>query len=475
MSDTVIVLQEDCILAATGKPGRKPRISTTNRLDLSFRGELFEQWKEALTIWKGESYKGGSIKLVLPSIYASSRIHRIPYAKGRQLKQLADHVAEAEDSEKISDYGICDSDKHRGITLCHASVEPETLQEILNIFNSLDLPVAGVTVLMESYLKVLSKLKEAENKTAIYLFFEDSGVTSLLYQEGNYLYSTRSRIFSERGTLDFETEIVRNLSGIKQFYATTSPGGTITDVFYAGCREDDFEVCLPGIQSLNIEPSPLNVDGLCDIPVGADAWLPCIGAMMEDKGGQINLLSQWNLSQTKEGGGQKNLLKHLLYPGICLGACLVIFAGIFAWNFHKRLEINEVEDWINDPEISQSYEEAYKKKTDSDKLTEAMSQVQQMKDNLATYPDLDQETLATIMQVGGSNMDVMIKSMDAKTGLLTFQAESADVIDIPSYINKLNQTGLFSSVDYTGYQYDDGTYSLDLSCILAAENAGGDK
>ncbi len=475
MSDTVIVLQEDCILAATGKSGRKPRITNTNRLELSFRGELFEQWKEALTIWKGESYQGGPIKLVLPSIYASSRIHRIPYAKGKQLKQLAENVAETEDSEKISDYGITDSDKHRGITLCHASVEPRTLQEILNIFNELGLPVAEVTVLMESYLKVLSKLKEAENKTAIYLFFEDSGVTSLLYQKGSYLYSTRSRIFSERGTLDFETEIVRNLSGIKQFYATTSPENSITVVFYAGCKGDDFEVCVPGIQSLNMQTSPLNVDDLCDIPVGADAWLPCIGAMMEDKRGQINLLSKWQLAHTQEGKVQGNFIKHLLYPGICLGACLLVFAGIFVWNLHKRSEIQEVQNWINDPEISQSYEEANNKKTDSDKLTEAMSQVQQMKDNLASYPELDRETMAIIIQAGGSNMDVKIKSMDAQSGLLSFQAESADVIDIPSYINKLTQTGLFSSVDYSGYQYNDGKYSLDLSCVLAAENAGGDK
>ncbi len=475
MSDTVIVLQEDCILAANGKFGNKPRISLTNRMELSFRGELIDQWKEALTLWKGTGYKGGTIKLVLPSIYASSRIHRIPFAKGKQLRQLAENVAEAEDSEKISDYGITDSDKHRGITLCHASVEPDTLQEILNIFSELSLPVGEVTVLMESYLRVVSKLKEAGNKTAIYLFFEDSGVTSLLYQKGLYLYSTRSRIFSERGTLDFETEIVRNISGIKQFYATTSPEAPITHVFYAGCKEDDFEVCAPGIRSLGLEPAPLNVDDLCDIPVGADAWLPCVGAMMEDKKSQINLLSKWQMTQAQEGKQKGDFIKHLLYPGICLGVCLLVFAGIFAWNFHKKSEIHKVEDWINDPEITKSYEEAYQKKLDSDKLTDAMSQVRQMKDNLATYPELDQETMTKIIQVGGSNMSVQIKSMDAQSGLLSFQAESADVIDIPSYINKLTQTGLFSSVDYTGYQYNEGKYSLDLSCILAAEASGGDK
>lgn len=52
---------------------------------------------------------------------------------------------------------------------------------------------------------------------------------------------------------------------------------------------------------------------------------------------------------------------------------------------------------------------------------------------------------------------------------------SRAVIDIPGYVNKLTQTGLFSSVDYSGYQYQDGEYTLDLSCILKAIDAGGDK
>ncbi len=475
MADTVIVLQEDCILAATGKSAKKPRITTTKRMELSFRGEIFDRWKEALTIWKGENYQGGSIKLVLPSTYSSSRIHRIPFAKGRQLRQLAENVSEREESEKISDYGITESNKSSGITLCHASVEEENLRDILGMFNDLGLPVAEVTVLMESYLRVLSKLKEAEHKTAIYLFFEDSGVTSILYQNGVYLYSTRSRIFSERGTLDFDTEIGRNISGIKQFYATQSPEAPITDVFYAGCSRDDFEVCIPGIRSMNLNAAPLNLDDLCDIPVGADAWLPCIGAMMETRSKQINLFSQWQLLHANGEQKQAQFLKHLIYPGICLGACLVVFAGIFAWNRVRIHEINEVQAWIDDPEISQSYQEAYAKQKKSDNLTEAMSQVQQMKENLSTYPDLDNETVARILQAGGSNMTVMIKSMDAQTGVLSFQASSGDVIDIPSYINRLTQTGLFSSVDYTGYQYDDGNYALDLSCVLEAENAGGEK
>ena len=88
---------------------------------------------------------------------------------------------------------------------------------------------------MEGYLRLLSQLKAYKDQTAIYLLFEENSVTSILYRDGVYHYSTRSRIFSERGTLDFGTEIVRNISGIQQFYSTQRDASPITDVYYAGC------------------------------------------------------------------------------------------------------------------------------------------------------------------------------------------------------------------------------------------------
>ena len=49
------------------------------------------------------------------------------------------------------------------------------------------------------------------------------------------------------GTLDFGTEITRSVSGTMQFHTTGRPASPLTDVFYAGCPDDDFEVCLAGI------------------------------------------------------------------------------------------------------------------------------------------------------------------------------------------------------------------------------------
>ena len=59
-------------------------------------------------------------------------------------------------------------------------------------------------------------------------------------------------------------------------------------------------------------------------------------------------------------------------------------------------------------------------------------------------------------------------SYDAATGELQFNANSSQVIDIPTYIRSLQSCGVFSTVSYTGYNADNDGYSIDLRCVLAA-------
>lgn len=54
MSDTVIALREDCILAAEGKSGARPKITDARRIDVEGYGDPLEQWKQALIKYKQE-------------------------------------------------------------------------------------------------------------------------------------------------------------------------------------------------------------------------------------------------------------------------------------------------------------------------------------------------------------------------------------------------------------------------------------
>ena len=139
----------------------------------------FEQWKRALLAYKEKEHPG-SVKLVLPSNYSSTRISQIPFATGKQLTKMAEHVVSESAAEGIVDYGITYADKKQGVTVCCASVEENICNRLLAMCEEINLPVRAITVPMEAYLRGLSQLKTYANKTAIFLFFEDSGVTSIL-------------------------------------------------------------------------------------------------------------------------------------------------------------------------------------------------------------------------------------------------------------------------------------------------------
>ena len=157
------------------------------------------------------------------------------------------------------------------------------------------------------------------SKTCIWLCFEGSSVLSLLVENGEYRYSSRSRIFSEPGTVDFGTEMTRNVSGTMQFHTASRSGGTLTDVYYAGCSDDDFEVCLAGIRGLGLKVSRLpECRAFRALPNGErlDDWLGCAETLIRTvlrANKELDLLRSYR-RLSRGSKGQTGLLHSLCVP-----------------------------------------------------------------------------------------------------------------------------------------------------------------
>ena len=153
----------------------------------------------------------------------------------------------------------------------------------LAMADRLGLRLGSVTVPMAGRLRLLRAMPSLQSKTFVCLCFEGSSVLSLLVENGAYRYSSRSRVFSEPGTLDFGTEMTRSVSGTMQFHTANRPASPLTDVFYAGCPDDDFEVCLAGIRGLGLRVSRLpECPAFRALPNGErlSDWLGCAEAMI---------------------------------------------------------------------------------------------------------------------------------------------------------------------------------------------------
>lgn len=473
MSQTVIVLKEDCVLAAVGKEGKKPMISRVKKIPLQGQDDAFERWHQAL-LWLKREWNIDQVRLILPAGMCSARVLTVPSGSGKQFSRLAKREVAERFRNEIADYTVIYEEKKAQADLCAGGVEQETLERFVEMCQKLEISVKSVTVPMEGYLSVLRQMDSYWKQTAIFLFFEEGSMTSLLCQNGRYLYSSRSRLFSEAGTLDFGTEIVRSISGILQFYSGTKREQPITNVYYAGCPESDFEVSNEGIEALKLHVFPMEPDLQSAMP-GREAdvdWLDCIGALMRrnKKEKRIDLLSA-NEAWNKKEGKSQGIVKHLLWPALMLALCLLAAGVVGVMNLLVSRSIHGKERWLERSEIQEKY--AYVQALDAEllRLRGALTSVEQMEQNLMTYPEFSSRVLQQIQAVGGGQMRLLVTDFDAASGVLIFDASNREIIDVPSYILQLQETGLFEAVNYTGYALEEEWYTLSLSCVMKGNHA----
>ena len=192
---------------------------------------------------------------------------------------------------------------------------------------------------------------------------------------------------------------------------------------------------------------------------------------MANKQKELDLLKVYRKTARRRTGPD---LIHAWYtPGLILAVIgLAVWGGILLGNRGLSGQISETLDWLSDPQVVDQYYESRQKQAYNEGVLRDIREVEALTGALDTYPQVDRALVAQIRAAGGAQVDMALTGYDAASGLLSFEARSAQVIDIPGYVLSLQDTGLFDTVRYTGYEYDDGTYILSLSCTLAAKDGG---
>lgn len=283
MNTTVLALQEEQVLAAVGRPGAKPSVQALYRAPA--HGGGMENWERAVgALWQAYDLPTRGITLVLPDEAVTTHTVTAPRMPESRLEELVQHEMRAHDGQPVAaDYLPLGTDADGRQQLFCAACRKETMAGYLAMADRLGLRLGSVTVPMAGRLRLLRAMPSLQTMTFVCLCFEGSSVLSLLVENGAYRYSSRSRVFSEPGTLDFGTEMTRSVSGTMQFHTTGRPASPLTDVFYAGCPDDDFEVCLAGIRELGLRVSRLpECPAFRALPNGErlSDWLGCAEALI---------------------------------------------------------------------------------------------------------------------------------------------------------------------------------------------------
>lgn len=99
--------------------------------------------------------------------------------------------------------------------------------------------IKSIAPAQNSCMKLMRMCGEMSQKTAILAVLDGNMLSLMLFVNGAYRFSNRSRLISERGTPEISDEISSALSYIIQFNRSERSGFDVTDIYFCGINEED--------------------------------------------------------------------------------------------------------------------------------------------------------------------------------------------------------------------------------------------
>ena len=164
----------------------------------------------------------------------------------------------------LDDYMLLSTDKKsKADTVLATRVESAVIENYIHLATACGLKLHSIDLALAGQIKLVGATPALEKQSFVVLQFDGDSLIAGLYEEGQYKYSTRSRLFNPRGTQASGTEIGQKLSGLIQFQTAAKSEHPITAVYFGGSTPADLAACTPACQALRLDaaeyPETVNV------------------------------------------------------------------------------------------------------------------------------------------------------------------------------------------------------------------------
>lgn len=461
--------------------GKKYRINKIWRQELppdAYRnGEISDAalLKEAVTAFWKENKLPKTANLVINGSRFVLKTIDAPQLRTRQLRAfIAREYSDLDRSSQpvFTSFTLSSDAKKRQMRMLAAVGERPYLLKALEVFETAGVKIATADSSLGCSIRVLSCLPALKKKTCIVQLLESGSLTSLLFVNGEYAYSTTNRMTASPDTFEFGIGVARIVSSILQFCKAQYADDTVTDVFLGGFTADSTEVCIESIAQMDPTLEVSAISGVGAVSgTGAEAFhelIPVVGGLSMPQ--SIQLLRE--LHNREEKGKNTQETVKMLLPG---AIALLIFgsiAGVLLVK-HAKLEnqLEELNSQLRNPQYVAGGKEydSYQKKIEE--LNKIMSDAETTIQYIESYPLPTSEVLEVLYSCADGLATISITGYDAASGVFSLSTSSEDVAVVNQYIERLRKEDAFSDVRYTGYSYDERTerWIVSVVCTLAAD------
>lgn len=214
----------------------------------------------------------GRVALIAGGSQFMHRIMELPaMSEKKRLAVLSHELSSsgAETTAPLDDYMLLSRDaKTRTDTVLATRVEQSVIAGYAALAKAAGFKLTCIDLGLAAPIKAVRTIPALQNGTFVVLQFDDDTISACLFVQGQYTYSTRSRLFNPRGTAESGTEIAQKLSGLIQFHIASKSEHQIDTVYFAGADAKDFTVCRPGCEALALKVEQFPDSPAVSLPKG---------------------------------------------------------------------------------------------------------------------------------------------------------------------------------------------------------------
>lgn len=397
-----------------------------------------------------------NMKLVIDSSLIATKNVEVPKLKPKELAAVA--TTEFEDTAGNYDELVVDYTRIPGVSgnnLFCCGVEKRVLDSYVTMFASLKIQIKSIDVGLNSLIQYVTATKDFKKMTFALNILDGKNLVSLLFENGIYIFSNRSRLLSERGTDAFADELSGKLSSLIQFNKSQKSEHTLNMSLYAGL--DEFE--LSRLRELNFDPE-LNLFIIPQTPNIKSGFVIDesfdFGSFIYPIAGFFDGLKPLNLfTAFKKSNVKKKELpfeyKALILPAAMILISLVVFGVFFGLKYSAQKSLEASNAYISDANNQAEYLQATELAEEVSGIQSEISNVEAITAAISSNPNLGAQTMTTLSTMGNGVIALSSLDYDGSTGAIQIVAIANNEKEAARYIERLKSTGYFTEVEYTGY------------------------
>ncbi len=417
-----------------------------------------------------------NVKLIIDSSLIAIKNVAVPKLKPKELEALA--VAEFEDSagnyeELLVDYSMIPGPEGMNIFCC--GIEKRVVEAYVNLFKSVNIPIMSIDAGLNAIVQYVSGSKDYNGMTFAINILDGKNLVSILFENGIYVFSNRSRLLAERGTNAFAEELSAKLSSLIQFNKSQKSEYSLNMSVYAGMDEYELNTLKTVIFdpeiALFIIPQTSNIKIGFKIEEVFDFGkfiYPIVGFFTGSK--PINLAVVYRKSNIVK----KEIpiaYKAMALPAGMMVLFLLIFAAFFALNYNAQNKLVELNDYISNQNNQDDYLKANALSDEVAAIEAQISNMEMINKAINSNPKVVSDKMNHLVSLTNSVIELNTLGYDGTTGAIKITAMAKNELDASAYVERLKATQYFTQLDYTGYEQVITTRTETTTTILATSGS----